>query len=74
MTLFRELDRILQRPKPFEYYTSPLLWDTAHFVDNMLEHHLDPDSNLASPPQGIHRAGGGVDDSPFRHHGRNEHL
>ena len=51
MTVLRELHRMLRKPEPFEHYTSPLLWNTDHFVPDMLAHHLNPASNEASHPK-----------------------
>ena len=36
------------RPEPFSAYTTPEFWDDAHISQRMLDHHLDPDSSLAS--------------------------
>jgi 2-polyprenyl-3-methyl-5-hydroxy-6-metoxy-1,4-benzoquinol methylase len=46
--LFGELSRIVRRPKPFEHYTSPKLWNDAHISKGMLDAHLDPSSDVAS--------------------------
>lgn len=48
MKLFAELERILRRPKPFEYYTSPQLWNDQHISKGMLDAHLDPSHDAAS--------------------------
>jgi len=48
MKLFDELDRMVRRPEPFEYYTSPQLWNDPHISKGMLDAHLDPDHDAAS--------------------------
>jgi len=48
MKLFEELARIVRRPIPFEYYTSPQLWNDPHISKGMLDAHLDPDHDVAS--------------------------
>jgi len=48
MKLFAELERILRRPKPFEYYTSPQLWNDRHISKGMLDAHLDQNHDAAS--------------------------
>lgn len=46
--MFEKLQKINQRPEPFEFYTTPLLWDDEHVSKKMLEFHLGEDSDLAS--------------------------
>ena len=46
--MFEKLQKINKRPDPFEFYTTPLLWDDEHVSKKMLEFHLSEDSDLAS--------------------------
>ncbi len=48
MTVFDELQRVFRRPRPFEYYTSPQLWNDPHISKGMLEAHLDQSHDAAS--------------------------
>jgi SAM-dependent methyltransferase len=48
MKLYGELNRITQRPEPFEFYTSPLLWNDPHISKGMLEAHFDSSNDAAS--------------------------
>ena len=48
MKLFDELERVVKRPEPFGYYTSPQLWNDSHISKGMLDAHLDPDHDVAS--------------------------
>ena len=48
MTLFDDLQRVFRRPRPFEYYTSPQLWNDPHISKGMLEAHLDQSHDAAS--------------------------
>jgi len=43
-----DLNRIIRRPSPFKYYTSPLLWNDPHISKGMLEAHLDQSHDSAS--------------------------
>lgn len=49
--MFRELEKINQRPKPFEFYTTPLLWNDPYVSKQMLKYHLDENIDLASRPK-----------------------
>ena len=46
--LFETLEKINERPKPFELYTTPLLWNDAHISKKMLAFHLDETADPAS--------------------------
>jgi SAM-dependent methyltransferase len=48
MSLFAALGRIVDRPEPFAYYTSPQLWNDPHISKGMLEAHLNPNHDVAS--------------------------
>ena len=47
-TLFTQLENAIRKPRPFEYYTSPVLWNDPHISKGMLEAHLNPDHDAAS--------------------------
>jgi cyclopropane fatty-acyl-phospholipid synthase-like methyltransferase len=46
--LFKELERINTRPKPFEFYTANDLWTDEYTSEQMLKFHLDKDIDAAS--------------------------
>lgn len=46
--MFDQLETINQRPLPYEYYTAQDLWDDEYVSTQMLEYHLNPESDLAS--------------------------
>jgi SAM-dependent methyltransferase len=46
--MFSELEKINQRPKPFEFYTAADLWTDDHTSEQMLACHLNPDIDLSS--------------------------
>jgi predicted TPR repeat methyltransferase len=46
--MFHELHRINKKPRPFERYTSPLLWNDEYVSKNMLVSHLDANIDVAS--------------------------
>jgi len=46
--MFEKLQKINQRPEPFEFYTTHLLWNDEHVSKKMLDFHLREDSDLAS--------------------------
>ena len=48
MPMFDELNRILKRPAPFEFYTSATLWNDPHISKGMLAAHLDSSNDAAS--------------------------
>ena len=48
MKMFDKLERIANRPRPFEHYTSLRLWNDPHISKGMLKAHLDPDLDSAS--------------------------
>jgi 2-polyprenyl-3-methyl-5-hydroxy-6-metoxy-1,4-benzoquinol methylase len=39
--MFRELDGIISRPEPFQYYTAEELWTDEHTSKQMHEYHLN---------------------------------
>ncbi len=46
--MFEELQKINKRPRPYEFYTTPLLWNDKHISKKMLEFHLDETADPAS--------------------------
>lgn len=46
--MFKELETISKRPKPFEFYTAEELWNDEHTSAQMLKYHLDPKVDLSS--------------------------
>lgn len=46
--MFRELQRINQRPLVFEHYTAAELWNDEHTSSRMLAHHLDGQVDVSS--------------------------
>lgn len=46
--MFQELERINQRPEPFELYTARQLWTDAYTSEQMLHYHLDENGDIAS--------------------------
>ena len=46
--MFEVLEKINERPKPYEFYTTPLLWNDAHISKKMLAFHLDEAAEPAS--------------------------
>jgi len=48
MNIYSELSKINSKPKPFEFYTTPELWNDDYISSKMLGFHLNPDCDLAS--------------------------
>ena len=46
--MFEDLERINQRPKPFEFYTAEELWTNEHTAKKMLEYHLNEAVDLST--------------------------
>ena len=46
--MFKDLKKINQRPKPFEFYTADELWTNEHTSKQMLDCHLNEDIDLSS--------------------------
>ncbi len=46
--MFRELQQINRKPKPFEFYTAEELWTNEHTARKMLEYHLNESVDAAS--------------------------
>ena len=46
--MFKELDQINTRPKPFEFYTADDLWTDEHTSEQMLSFHLTEDIDVSS--------------------------
>ena len=44
--MFRELEKINQRPEPFEFYTAADLWTDEHTSKQMLACHLNTDIDV----------------------------
>ncbi len=60
--MYRELANLLERPAPFSAYTAADLWTDDYVSARMLEHHLDPLSELASrKPAAIDRLVGWIE-------------
>ncbi|MHC4856105.1 MAG: class I SAM-dependent methyltransferase, partial [Planctomycetota bacterium] len=46
--MFKQLENINRRPKPFEFYTAAELWTEEHTSAQMLQFHLDETLDLSS--------------------------
>ena len=46
--IFQQLEKINERPLPFELYTASDLWTDEHISEQMLRHHLDENHDIAS--------------------------
>jgi 2-polyprenyl-3-methyl-5-hydroxy-6-metoxy-1,4-benzoquinol methylase len=46
--MFKELERINERPMPFEFYTASDLWTDEHTSKAMLSYHLNEDIDISS--------------------------
>ena len=46
--MFKELEEINSRPKPFQFYTADALWTDQHTSKKMLEYHLNEAIDLSS--------------------------
>ena len=46
--MFEELERINERPEPFEFYTASDLWTDAHTSKQMLSFHLNEEVDVSS--------------------------
>jgi len=46
--MFKELEDINSRPKPFQFYTADELWTDEYTSENMLVYHLNESVDLAS--------------------------
>jgi len=46
--MYKELDQINIRPKPFQYYTAEELWTNEHTSKKMLEYHLNDAIDISS--------------------------
>ena len=46
--MFEELERICERPAPFEFYTTRNLWTEEHTSAQMLSYHLNESVDAAS--------------------------
>ena len=59
--MFKEIEEINTRPKPFEFYTAAVLWTDPHTSKQMLEYHLNESLDLASRnPEFIDRSAGWI--------------
>lgn len=45
---FEQLEKICERPAPFEYYTAEYLWTNEHTLRQMLKYHLDESVDISS--------------------------
>jgi SAM-dependent methyltransferase len=60
--MYRELNRLLEKPEPFSVYTAADLWTDEYVSARMLEFHLDPANDLASRrPESIDRIVGWIE-------------
>jgi 2-polyprenyl-3-methyl-5-hydroxy-6-metoxy-1,4-benzoquinol methylase len=48
MSLFDELEKTVMKPKSFEHYTSPQLWNDLHISKGMPDAYLDSKHDAAS--------------------------
>jgi len=46
--MFKELERINERPKPFQFYTASDLWTDEHTSKQMLSFHLNETIDVSS--------------------------
>ncbi len=46
--MFEEVEKIITRPKPFEFYTASDLWTDEHTSKQMLKYHLNKSIDLSS--------------------------
>ena len=46
--MFNELNKINDRPEPFQFYTADKLWANEHISKQMLEYHLNENIDLSS--------------------------
>lgn len=51
--MYRELEIVNSRPKPFEFYTASDLWTDEHTSSQMLAFHLNGDVDLSSRSEGF---------------------
>jgi len=48
MEMFKQLEEVNSRPRPFEYYTAADLWTDNHTSEQMLAYHLNADIDVSS--------------------------
>jgi len=48
LALFDALQKINEKPEPFQFYTADKLWTDPHIAQKMLEYHLDDSVDLSS--------------------------
>jgi len=46
--MFKELEKINNRPRPFEFYTASELWTNEHTAEQMLSYHLNESIDVSS--------------------------
>ena len=46
--MFEELEKINERPEPFQFYTASDLWTDEHTSEQMLSYHLNKDIDISS--------------------------
>lgn len=51
--MYSQLVQINQRPTPFEFYTTEILWNDPHISKQMLAYHLDQETDKASRNKGF---------------------
>ena len=53
MNIFMMLEKINQKPKAYESYTTPELWCDPYISKQMLSYHLSEDTDLASRKESL---------------------
>jgi len=48
ITFFNELEKINQKPEPFQFYTADGLWTDPHTSEQMLKYHLNENVDISS--------------------------
>jgi hypothetical protein len=51
--MFKNLEEINKRPRPFQFYTAEELWTDEHTSRKMLEYHLNESVDLSSRNSGF---------------------
>ena len=46
--MFKELEKINNRPRPFEFYTASELWTNEYTAKQMLQYHLNESIDVSS--------------------------
>ena len=59
--MFEELEKINERPEPFQFYTANDLWTDEHRSKQMLSFHLNEAIDVSFAKRRIHQSIGGMD-------------